>query len=551
MRRLFLFWGLPGLLCAQLPIIYSHGVTNAGSYTALGLSTGSIALGSIFTIFGTNLGPATGVQVSSFPLGTTFNGVSIKVIQGTITVNAIPLYVGQNSVNAIMPSNTPLGLVSLRLTYNGLQSNPIPVRVVNDSPGIFTFTGTGMGPAAALIPVTGGLANNSTAYTAKPGQVLTLYLTGLGPIATADNVAPPSGNLPTVVEVFVGGQSASVEYSGRSSNAGLDQINFVVPPAAPSGCWVPLYIRTSRVNISNFTTLSIGAKNGAACSEPDNPLAKVFVSGGKLAQLTVARFSVLEDVGMVNSVEVASDVFGIGMSLEKGGPFAYAPFLSLPPAGTCTVFTTGSDFLSSGSLPVNSTSVRTLDAGSPFMLDSSTGNLVMTATNPALAAGYLGSFAPYLSGLPNQLVINPGSYTIRAPGGADVNAFSAPFNIPPPFTWSNRTQTTIVNRTQALSVAWTNALPETSMAVIGVSTDLPANASAIFYCVAPAGASSFSVPVDVLSVLPATHGDPLKSKSVIFVGNSPPSNATPVQIPGIDAALAEPTLIYGKTVVFQ
>jgi uncharacterized protein (TIGR03437 family) len=154
MRRLLgrfgLVLGLPCLICAQAPVIYTHGVTNAASYTASDLPTGAIALGSIFTIFGTNLGPATGVQVSAFPLGTTFHGVSITVTQCGTMVNAYPLYVGASSVNAIMPSNTPLGLVSVRLTYNGLQSNPIPVRVVNDSAGIFTFTGTGMGPAAAF-----------------------------------------------------------------------------------------------------------------------------------------------------------------------------------------------------------------------------------------------------------------------------------------------------------------------------------------------------------------------------------------------------------------
>jgi hypothetical protein len=402
-----------------------------------------------------------------------------------------------------------------------------------------------------LIALNTGLANNSTGYTAEPSQVITLFGTGLGPISGPDNVAPPSGNLPTPVEVFVGGLSATVEYSGRSSNAGLDQINFVIPASAPQGCWVPLYVRTSHVNVSNVTTMSIGPKNGAACSEPANPLANVFINGGKLAQLTVERVSVLEDVGVTNSVEVASDLFGIGMSLEEGGPFAFAPLLSLPPAGTCTAFTTASDFFTNGSLPVNATSVRPLDAGGPFTLTGPNGMVTMTSINSSTASGYLGSYAPYLPGLPDQLVLTSGSYTMKAPGGADVKAFSVSFNIPTEFNWTNRSQTVNVVRAQPLTIAWTGAAAMTSMAVIGVSVDLPANASAIFYCVAPPNVSSFTVPTDMLSVLPPTHGDPLKSKSVIFLANSPPSNATPVNIPGINAALAEPTLILGKTVVFQ
>jgi uncharacterized protein (TIGR03437 family) len=549
--RVGLGLGLPWAVFAQIPKIYTHGVTNAASYTASGLPTGAVALGSIFTIFGTNLGPANGVQVSSFPLGTTFNGVAIKVTQGSTTVNALPLYVSQSSINAIMPSNAPLGLVSLRLTFNGLPSNPIPVRVVNDSAGIFTFTGTGLGPAAALIALDSGLTNNSTANTAQPGQIITLFVTGLGPISAPENVAPPKGNLPTPVEVFVGGVSASVQYSGRSSFAGLDQINFAIPGNAPQGCWVPMYVRTSHTSVSNVVTMSIGPHNGAACTEPSNPLANVFVNGGKLAEFTVARFSVLEDVATIAPVEVASDIFGIEMSQEKGGPFAFAPFLSLPPAGTCTVFTTASDFFTNGALAVNSTSVRPLDAGGPFSLTGPNGTVPMTATNPAVAAGYLGSFAPYLPSLPNQLVLNPGSFTIKAPGGADVKAFSAAFNILQPFTWSNRSQTTTVDRTLPLTITWSGAPAQSTMAVFGASADLPANASAIFYCIATPGATSFTVPPDILSVLPPSHGDFLKSKSVIFIGNTPASNATPVSIPGIDAAVVGPTLVLGKTVVFK
>ena len=547
----FSFLCLPGAIFAQVPTIFMHGVTNAGSYTASGLAAGAIAQGSIFTIFGKNLGPATGVQVSKFPLDPTFNNVSIKITQGSTSVDALPLYAGQGSVNAIMPSNAPLGLVSLRLTFKGIRSNPVQLRVVNDNPGIFTFTGTGLGPAAALIALSSGLTNNSTANTAEPGQIITLYLTGLGPISAPDNIAPPSGNLPTPVEVFVGGVPATVQYSGRSSFAGLDQINFVIPAGAPQGCWVPLYVRTSRANLSNVTTMSIGPKNGAACSETDNPLAKTFIKGGSLAQLTVARFSVLEDIGTTASVEAASDVFGIGMSLEKGGPFAFAPFLSLPPAGTCTVFSTASDFFTNGSLPVNSTSVRPLDAGGPFTLEGPNGKVTMVSANSASATGYLGAFAPYRPSLPNQLVLSPGSYTMSAPGGADIKAFSAKFIIPPAFTWSNRRDIRTVVRSQPLTLNWTNAPGQASLAAMGVSVDLPANASAMFYCVAPPGATSITVPPEILSALPPTHGDLLKSKSVIFLGAMPPSNATPVTIPGINTALAVPVYVQGKTVIFK
>ncbi len=70
--------------------------------------------------------------------------------------------------------------------------------------------------------------------------MITLWGTGLGPVA-ADNVAPIAGNLPTQVELFVGGVPATVNYSGRTPCcSGVDQIAFVVPANAPQGCWVPV-----------------------------------------------------------------------------------------------------------------------------------------------------------------------------------------------------------------------------------------------------------------------------------------------------------------------
>jgi uncharacterized protein (TIGR03437 family) len=135
-------------LWAQLPVIYPHGIVNAASFQSPGLPAGSIARGSIFSIFGKAIGPAQGVQVSAFPLQDTFNGVNITVTQGSTVVTALPLYVRQDQINAVMPSNAPLGWVSVRVTFNNAKSNPSPVYVVNDSVGVFTSTGTELGPGA-------------------------------------------------------------------------------------------------------------------------------------------------------------------------------------------------------------------------------------------------------------------------------------------------------------------------------------------------------------------------------------------------------------------
>src|SRR5262249_36619380 len=150
------------------------------------------------------------------------------------------------------------------------RSNPAPVQVANSAVGIFTATGLGIGPGILLNYISAkSQPINSATVTAQPGQVITLYGTGLGPIAAPDNVAPPAGNLPVQTEVFVGGLPATVAYSGRSPCcAGLDQVVFTVPKNAPAGCWVPVFVRTGGATVSNVVTMAIGPASAACYAVP-------------------------------------------------------------------------------------------------------------------------------------------------------------------------------------------------------------------------------------------------------------------------------------------
>jgi hypothetical protein len=69
---------LSSVALAQSPWIFQRGVLNAGSGMPQGLPGGGIARGSIFSIYGTNLGPATPVKASSYPLSTSLGGVTIS-----------------------------------------------------------------------------------------------------------------------------------------------------------------------------------------------------------------------------------------------------------------------------------------------------------------------------------------------------------------------------------------------------------------------------------------------------------------------------------------
>src|SRR5205823_5836186 len=110
MFRILLACAFAACAIAQPPLIYNRAILNAASFMPPGVPGGPIARGSIFSIFGTRLGPSSPTKVSSFPLGTTLANISITVSQGSTTVNAIPLYVSESQINAIMPSNAPLGV---------------------------------------------------------------------------------------------------------------------------------------------------------------------------------------------------------------------------------------------------------------------------------------------------------------------------------------------------------------------------------------------------------------------------------------------------------
>ena len=71
---------------------------------------------------------------------------------------------------------------------------------------------------------------NSLVTAAHPGQVLTLWGTGLGAVSGKEADGPLPGNLDVPVNVYVGTKLVTPTYKGRSGCcAGIDQVVFTVP----------------------------------------------------------------------------------------------------------------------------------------------------------------------------------------------------------------------------------------------------------------------------------------------------------------------------------
>jgi uncharacterized protein (TIGR03437 family) len=532
------------------PTIYPRGVLNAASSAPNGLPNGSIAQGSLFTIYGANLGPTSPAQASSFPLGTTFNNVSITIGQGTAAAKVIPYYVSSGQVNAIMPSNAPLGLQPLYVTFNGTISKPSPVKVVATSFNFFSFNGAGSGTGAIVnYNTSGGTALNSPQATAMPGQIVVAYGTGLGPIATSDTQPAPGNSPTTPIQVFVGGVVASVAYSGRApGTSGEDQINFTVPANAPTGCWVPVYAVANGIT-SNAITMSIDTK-GAPCSDVANPLSQAFIAGKKLGVIQLLHTDTLQDRAVASAVTIQTDLLTADFGLTGPTTWPFATLFSQPPPGACTLIEHAGDVFGNDASGVPNPETSLGVPVSFTVASTSDSKQVSPAPGSAAAAYLIGSGVPGVSAFPNQVFLSPGTYTVSAAGAGSVGAVQASITLPAAITWTNRSNLQTVPRSTPLSLSWSGLAANQYMAIFGGSVDLPTNSSAMFYCLAPAGASSFVVPAQVLAAVPATRGN-YKSKSAIYLWTTAIANGTPFSVPGLDSAYGIGAYVLGKTVVFQ
>ncbi len=254
MRYLILFLVLTVSAVAQPSI---GGIVNAASYAASPLDANSkpignnnVAQGSIFVIFGTNMGPANLVQASGLPLGTSLpagSGTSVSVSSGGQTLNAFMVYSSALQVAAILPSNTPVGAANVTVSYNGQTSAAAAINVVQTQFGLFTQNSQGNGPGIAQVfagsatPALMGLTN-----PAHPGDTMVVVGTGLGGITGSDDVAPGAVPVGSTVTVTIGGITVPASYAGRAPQfPGEDQINFVVPANVPTGCYVPASVTAS------------------------------------------------------------------------------------------------------------------------------------------------------------------------------------------------------------------------------------------------------------------------------------------------------------------
>jgi uncharacterized protein (TIGR03437 family) len=207
-------------------------VVSGASYATTGFAPGTIA-----TIFGTLLGPQTGVAFSVNSQGTldsTLSGVSVTV--GGLP--AIPLYVTAGQVNIILPfALGTAGQAPLTVSYNNLTTAQFNLPLVAADVQIFTANQSGSGPGAMLNQ---DFSINTSSNPAAPGSVVQIFGTGGGvltPAVTAGGVAGDTLAYTATCTATVNGETATVIYSGAAPGLvyGVNQFNVQLPANTPSG----------------------------------------------------------------------------------------------------------------------------------------------------------------------------------------------------------------------------------------------------------------------------------------------------------------------------
>jgi len=230
--------------------------TGAGAavYNAATSQAGGIAPNEFISIYGSGLGPKTGV---SSGMTTNLSGTSVS-IDGT---PAFLTYAQDGQINALAPFRVSgLENTTIQVTYGGVAGNTVTVPVVPSSPGIFTQS---YGPGQAWLVNQDGTFN-STTNPAPRGTYVAFWVTGQGLVNTtlADGTQPsgppyPSPMLP--VSVSLGGSAvpaANIVFDGLIY-CGEVQINVLIPANAPTGSAVSLVVTIGGASSRTDATIAV------------------------------------------------------------------------------------------------------------------------------------------------------------------------------------------------------------------------------------------------------------------------------------------------------
>lgn len=530
---------------AAQPAISSYQpIANSASYLSPGMSASGIAQGSVFAVFGSGFGPSGSyTTAATYPLQTTLGGVSVKVTVSGTSVNAIMLGVFYGyQINALLPSSTPVGSGTFTVSFAGHTSAQAPIQVVATAFGLYAANWQADGQASA----TNASGNpNSIINTFHPGDTVTLWGTGLGPVSWDETQLPSAGDLssslPVATQVYIGNTTVAAGYHGRAGCcSGVDQVVFTIPSGV-QGCYVPVAVQAGGVT-SNIVTIAV-SNSGSTCS--DSPMGQNLVN--KLAAGGPVNFGYIRlEAGSYNSYDGGYATFN-QFTPATATLASYAPSVGYCMAVDCSVRcqTNGNESLTDLTEPI----YNGLDAGSGIGVQGEAGNAVIQQQ-------YLGLYGNYNLGNGSRfLFASPPPFTVSdITGGLNVGPFSASVSVSGSASaFSNIPRYETVPRNSDLTVKWNTGSfknPGGLATIAGYSESEGFQNIALFQCTANASDGQFTIPAWLLTWLPVTglNGNANGTGALLLGQYDPPVqfNAT-----GLDLGLITDITFYWVGVSFK
>jgi uncharacterized protein (TIGR03437 family) len=240
------------------------GPTVAAIQNAASSAPTSLAPGLNILIYGTNMGPATLV-----PYQVGANGALLTTLVGTqVTFDGIlaPIIYTRDTLVSVMVPYEIAGRISsaMVVSYNGVPSTPLQLRVADVAPGIYSSNSTGSGQGAILNE---NFSINSPANPEATGHYIQIYGTGEGQttpqgvdgLISSIQIPLPKPNL--AVTVNIGGvevPASDIAYAGEAplNVSGVIQVNAKIPAGVGLGA-VPVVIRLGGVPSQANLTVSV------------------------------------------------------------------------------------------------------------------------------------------------------------------------------------------------------------------------------------------------------------------------------------------------------
>lgn len=213
----------------QAPSYSAASVVNAASN-----QSGAVAPNTFLTIYGQNLAwttrGLTGNDLVDDKLPTVLPGTGVRVWVGSQAANIY--YVSPQQINILVPANLKPGKREISVQVDSTYGPAIEVTLGTAAPALFQMDAT----TAIAVHADGSVATEDS--PARPGEIVALYATGLGPTtpaavySTIPRAAAPLNDMDTFEVRFDGKpvDRSSIFYAGLAPGfAGLYQINVKLP----------------------------------------------------------------------------------------------------------------------------------------------------------------------------------------------------------------------------------------------------------------------------------------------------------------------------------